>query len=250
LTNKFSNDLPSLAPDRDQVSAYKNHRTNTDVKAPKEQKPQKQSSTFNPLIVLLIFSIMGFGAWWSYQHDIKSQALIKSAENRIAALEEQLSATGEEMGESSIAMKVRLEALSKKTEDLWIQMDKLWASAWRKNQAEIAVLNRQMATQNANLKNQTQQTKSAAITVKSIGQKLTDAEFNLGILSEQIQLIDQIKKQSDVLSNNISALESKDLERDNQQIQLAGNLAQIKSAQNKLVARIKQLESQLTNSVP
>ena len=247
MTNKFSNELPSLAPDRDQVSAYKNHRTNAEAKSSKEQKPQKQSSLFNPLIVLLIFSIMGFGAWWSYQHDIKSQALINNAENRIAALEEQLSATGEEMGESTVAMKVRLEALSKKTEVLWVQMDKLWASAWRKNQSEIAILNKQMKTQSANLKTQTQSTTTG---LKSIEQKLTDAEFNLGILSEQIQLIDQIKNKIANISNTLSTLESKDLGRDNQQIQLAGNLAQIKSEQKNLTERIKQLESKLTSAAP
>ena len=245
MANKFSSELPSLAPDRDQVSAYKNHRTNTDVKTPKAQKPQKQSAIFNPLIVLLMFSVMGFGAWWSYQHDIKSQAQIKTAEKRIAVLEEKLSATGEEMGESAVAMKVRLEALSKKTEDLWLQMDKLWASAWRKNQSEIAILNKQMKTQTGNLNNQVQQFKSTATNIKSINQKLTDAEFNLGILSEQIQLIEQIKTQSNDLSNNISALESKVQDRDNQQIQLAGNLAQIQSEQKKLTDRIKQLESKL-----
>ena len=55
-------------------------------------------------------------------------------------LENKLSATGEEIGESTVALQVKVTELSNKTNELWEQMDKLWASAWRRNQKEIADL--------------------------------------------------------------------------------------------------------------
>jgi chromosome segregation ATPase len=44
------------------------------------------------------------------------------------------------MDQSSATIGLRLKELTDKTNELWEQMDKLWASAWRKNQSEIAKL--------------------------------------------------------------------------------------------------------------
>ena len=66
--------------------------------------------------------------------------LPEQAEQRILQLENKLSATGEEIGESTVALQVKVTELTNKTNELWEQMDKLWASAWRRNQQEIADL--------------------------------------------------------------------------------------------------------------
>lgn len=76
----------------------------------------------------------------------KSQETIVENQNRLQQLENRLSATGEEMDNSTIALQVKVSELTEKTEELWEQMDRLWASAWRRNQEEIKELNSQVVT--------------------------------------------------------------------------------------------------------
>lgn len=76
----------------------------------------------------------------------QSQENVIANQNRIQTLENRLSATGEEMGNSTVALQVKVGELSEKTTELWDQMDKLWASAWRKNQEEIKSLGSNVVT--------------------------------------------------------------------------------------------------------
>ncbi|MEN8771342.1 MAG: hypothetical protein ABF267_08670, partial [Glaciecola sp.] len=61
-----------------------------------------------------------------------------------------------EMGNSTVALQVKVTELANRLEELWQQMDKLWASAWRRNQSEIKDLtkvvedNRTQAQSNVN----------------------------------------------------------------------------------------------------
>lgn len=61
-----------------------------------------------------------------------------NAESRIADLESRLSTTDESVSQSSVALQVKVKELKDRTNELEKQMDKLWASAWRRNQNEIA----------------------------------------------------------------------------------------------------------------
>jgi chromosome segregation ATPase len=68
--------------------------------------------------------------------------VLNQAQQRITDLERRLSATGEEMDQSAVALQVKVSELTQKTNELWEQMDKLWASAWRRNQSDIADLSK------------------------------------------------------------------------------------------------------------
>lgn len=107
---------------------------------------------------LLIFALLlglassGLSAYLFWQHTQQATAL-QQADLRIADLENRLSATGEEMGNSTVALQVKVNELSNRAEALWEQMDKLWASAWRRNQKDIKELNQKFLTGQANDKN-------------------------------------------------------------------------------------------------
>lgn len=92
-------------------------------------------------IVAIIVALAACGAsGFLYTLHVKNLALIDAKEQRLLSLENRLSATGEEMGNSTVALQVKVSELSEKSEELWDQMDKLWASAWRRNQTEIKSL--------------------------------------------------------------------------------------------------------------
>lgn len=92
-------------------------------------------------IVAIIVALVACGAsGFLYTLHEKNLALIDAKEKRLLSLENRLSATGEEMGNSTVALQVKVSELSEKSEELWDQMDKLWASAWRRNQTEIKSL--------------------------------------------------------------------------------------------------------------
>lgn len=248
MPNRINNDLPSLAPDRDQVEAYKKTRTSTDSKAAKTpSQPQSQGSGWISFFIFIILAAGSFGGWWFYQQDLQTQAQLQAADSRIRELERLLSATGEEMGESAGAMKARLEALTVKTEDLWKQMDKLWASAWRRNQADIAKLTSLGEIHSDKLSKFEKQATTNSTSVKASNQKITDMEFNVGILSEQVLNAQKLNSEIEQLKNSIATLQSKTLGEDKQQIELAGQVSQLDTTQKILLQRLKLLESKLSN---
>ena len=255
MTNKFTDDLPSMTPDKDQLDSYKNIRAKASRRSPTPtpenpalNKPPK-SSSMSIFITMLTFTLIGAGGWWFYQQDMQNQKLIAASEYRIQELEKQLSVTGEEMGESTVVMKVRLEKLTAKTEDLWVQMDKLWASAWRRNQADIEKLNTQSKVQAGLISKQSTHSKTTVDTLRKISQKQTEMDFSVGILSEQIQSAEMLKGQLDELQNSLATLQSKMLSSDQQQIELASSLSQLKKTQQLLLKHIKRLQGGSTSSI-
>nr|WP_136249611.1 hypothetical protein [Ningiella ruwaisensis] len=111
------------------------------------------SSTGKGLFILVLVVALIACAFSAYLFTElqKSQQTIVENQNRLQSLENRLSATGEEIGNSTVALQVKLTELSEKTEELWDQMDKLWASAWRRNQAEIKELNSDVVSLKTNV---------------------------------------------------------------------------------------------------
>ena len=109
--------LPSLAPERDQVAAYRSTRNDTKGRTP--APASGGSSAFTTVLLFIIIIALGLGGWWFDMQNKTLQAQLKGAEARIQELEDQLSATGEEMGESSVVIKARLTELSERTDELW-----------------------------------------------------------------------------------------------------------------------------------
>lgn len=243
MPNRSDRELPSLTPDVDQVEAYKSKRTSKDKVPTAGVEVKPRSSGLTIFLLLLLLTTVGVGGWWLIQQDKLNMELIEASEQRIRELENQLSATGEEMGESAGAMRARLSSLTEKTDELWKQMDKLWASAWRKNQQDIKTLDSLGKIHTDKLSRMEKQATATTASVKGLDQKQTDLEFNVGILAEQLEATKAINKQLTELKNNMETLRSSSLSKDNQQIELVSNINDLKSVLSKLEQRIKALES-------
>jgi len=258
--------MPSITPDKDQVEAFKSNRTSSPspsssgvqspVSAPSVSSPEvkvSSSSTLSKLSTLLIYLLLGGAGYWGYQQNINTLSLLNSAENRIADLERQLSATGEEMGESAIEMKVRIETLGKTSDKLWIEMDKLWASAWRKNQSQIKSL--QSKNKSFNELSSTQRKKitstlaSTTASIKEINDKQIAAEYSLDALKEQLKSSDLLMEKMQELSLELSAIESSSQRRDTQQIALASRVTKLNEQNNQLRSQIKSLQTKLAQVI-
>jgi len=245
LPNKADNNMPSLTPDVDQVEAFKSKRTVKEPKAEAGIEVKPRSSTLSIFLTLLMLSAGGAGGWWFYQQDAINRELIEASEQRIRELENQLSATGEEMGESAGAMRARLGTLTKKTDELWEQMDKLWASAWRKNQAEIKRLDSLGKIHTDKISKQEKKHTSTTASLKTVSQKQTDMEFSVGILTEQVEAAKTLKSQLEAMKNDMATLQSKSLSKDDQQIEIASNMNGLLETSKKLEKRIEDLEFRL-----
>ncbi|MFT6368597.1 MAG: chromosome segregation ATPase [Bacteroidia bacterium] len=69
----------------------------------------------------------------------QSGHLLERYEERISDLEDRLSDTDEGLNQNSATMAVKIK-------ELYSEVDKLWASAWRKNKAQIEALQKQGAS--------------------------------------------------------------------------------------------------------
>ena len=130
--------LPKMQADVPEVAAVKSGKH---IERRKDVlKERRFMSAIWPAISILILCIIGLSIWNGALVERASEqrdALVE-ADLRISKLEQSLFSTDESMTQSSVVLQVRLKEIETRTEDLWTQMDKLWASAWRRNQTEIA----------------------------------------------------------------------------------------------------------------
>ena len=88
-------------------------------------------------LAVLTLMVLLAGVYLLLQQNQAQKDLLINASSRITELENRLSNTDESVSQSSVAQQVKLKELNDRTDELWTQMDKLWASAWRRNQTEI-----------------------------------------------------------------------------------------------------------------
>ncbi len=146
-------DVPNIRVDASDRSVQAHNPNGTPPPVTTVVKASNQSLVISALLLALLSS--GAAGYLLYSQQ-QSQLAFDSATARILELENRLSATGEEMGNSTVALQVKVTELANRSEELWQQMDKLWASAWRRNQSEIKDLtkvvedNRTQAQSNVN----------------------------------------------------------------------------------------------------
>jgi chromosome segregation ATPase len=146
-------DVPNIRVDASDRSVQAHNPNGAPPPVTTVVKASNQSLVMSALLLALLSS--GAAGYLLYSQQ-QSQLAFDSATARILELENRLSATGEEMGNSTVALQVKVTELANRSEELWQQMDKLWASAWRRNQSEIKDLtkvvedNRTQAQSNVN----------------------------------------------------------------------------------------------------
>lgn len=251
MSNRVEPEIPTITLDHDQVKSSRANAESTakNVSSDNHNNSAKpKSSIAKSLLILIPYIAIAGGGWYFYQQQIKLTSALENSVTRIQQLENQLSATGEEMGESTIALKAKLEAISEKTELLLTEMDKLWASAWRRNQKEIKELNSQSK------KIATQQTKNTnAINtqnnnINDVKDKITATEFAIDAVSEQIVAANSIKDQIAKLTSQLSELDANAKTRDKQQMVTATSINEFDTTLQLLVERLESIEAKLATN--
>lgn len=249
MSKRVEPELPTITIDQDQVKvarepAIKSQKVDESKHTVKTKKP---SSMIKALLLLMPYVALAATAWYFYQQQINVTRSLESSSQRIQQLENQLSATGEEMGESTIALKVKLEAIGEKTELLLSEMDKLWASAWRKNQKEIKELN------STSIKIVQQQDKTIEAmslqsnTINELKDKITATEFSVNSVSEQIMALNSVKTEIKSLSSALSTLDANAKSRDKQQMFTATTVNEFDTSLQLLLERMERLEAILVS---
>ncbi|MFC3031014.1 hypothetical protein ACFOEE_00515 [Pseudoalteromonas fenneropenaei] len=250
MDKRIEPELLSITPDLDQVEDFKRSQTKSNIQAPPSEPsttvkaaPAKSSAaTWLSAVAIIALAAGGFGL---YQQNLATQAQLKASEQRIAELERALSATGEEMGESAGAIQAKLSAVATRTDELWTQMDNLWASAWRRNQAEIKELKEQ-SDKFAN--SQTKQLADMASSNKTLSQTQTELGLKVSLLQEQLQATTTLKSQLAALNNDLDKLKSQSQSRDAKQIEIGATMAQLEMTQTALTERLERLEKSLVSA--
>jgi hypothetical protein len=261
LTKRVEPEFPSITPDIDQVESFKNTRTHANSNAKggantNVSSAETNSKQGNPvwliLLTLIIALTLGLSITWFYQEHSKSQELMLQYQQRITLLEQQLSATGEEMGESTVAMKVRLETLTDKSEKLWLEMDKLWASAWRRNQSDIKTLRSTSVKHQQKTSDSIQKLSTTLTTIDQLKEKITASDLKINALGDNLNTLNVINAELDKLKSELSSLTQQSFGRDNQQIEIASSVNELDTLIQLLVERIESLELKLavSNALP
>ena len=125
---RSSKDIPRIAPTRDEVASRQHGRPRSSV-----VPNGGGSGVLVRLLVavgLVTAAVACVWAWQLQQQLHESQSQLEEYAARISDLEDRLSDTDEGMNQSAATMSVKIK-------ELYSEVDKLWASAWRKNTARI-----------------------------------------------------------------------------------------------------------------
>ncbi|MEN8769889.1 MAG: ABC transporter C-terminal domain-containing protein, partial [Glaciecola sp.] len=117
-------DVPNIRVDASDRSVQAHNPNGTPPPVTTVVKASNQSLVISALLLALLST--GAAGYLLYNQQ-QSQLAFDNATARILELENRLSATGEEMGNSTVALQVKVTELANRLEELWQQMDKLWA---------------------------------------------------------------------------------------------------------------------------
>ncbi|NVK56558.1 MAG: hypothetical protein HWE26_13170 [Alteromonadaceae bacterium] len=239
--NSRDDDFPTIRLDEEDRRGFQSKtspatRSASPASNSGSSEPQKSSgggSGSGWAVFALLVAIAGCGAaGYLFTVTQTQQDALLSASNRIQQLENKLSATGEEMGESTVALQVKVTELTNKSAELWEQMDKLWASAWRRNQKEIADLTDRVASDK----------KAMQESVSQVARNLDSQKTQLASLSSSIETVSDEMLAINVQMEQVAATDS---ERQQAIKNLGDKLALLEQRNNALSSRIATLENNL-----
>lgn len=249
MSNRIEPEIPNITLDRDQLkTTYSNYANSTQVSSSTipSGNTSSPSSVIRSLLLFICYVAIAAGGWYFYQQQIKLNKALNNSDFRIQQLENQLSATGEEMGESTIALKVKLEAISEKTELLLVEMDKLWASAWRKNQKQIKELESKSKKITAQQQKNTNLAKTQNTTLNEFKDKVAATEFSIDALSSKMIDINSLQTQINKLSSSLNTLDANSTSRDKQQIIIATRINELDTSMQIIIERMEAIDSKAT----
>jgi chromosome segregation ATPase len=222
-------DMPKIRLEKDDLESFHRTRAQSTKKSsnkgnlPDETPATSSSPSWVAILFLLVVIVAAAGYWSAQQYKVLQQS-----QNRIAELESRLSATGEDMDQSAAALQVKVSELSAKTEDLWSQMDKLWASAWRRNQSEIGELNKTVMSLKASTEKST----------KSLSSETANNNTSISLAKERLENQANLLKQ---LNDKFGQINNIDADFEQQLASLREKLISTALANNDLTNQIDDL---------
>tara|TARA_R110000787_G_scaffold203573_2_gene314042 strand:+ start:686 stop:1435 length:750 start_codon:yes stop_codon:yes gene_type:complete len=247
LSKRVEPEIPTITIDQDQVKTARGPaaKAQRPSNVPLTNKATKSPVFIKTLIMLMPYVALAGTGWYFHQQQLSANHILETSSQRIQQLENQLSATGEEMGESTVALKIKLEAISEKTELLLSEMDKLWASAWRKNQKDIKALNSQTIRVSQQQDKNTSSVSLHSSEINNLKDKITTAEFSINAVSEQVLAVSNLKTELKQLSAAFNTLDANAKSRDKQQMFTATTVNEFDTSLQLLLERLERLEAQL-----
>jgi DNA repair exonuclease SbcCD ATPase subunit len=196
------------------------------------------SNVFTAIVLVVAIGACAASAYLYTQLETANKEALRT-DSRLQSLEQRLSATGEEMGNSTVALQVKVTELADKTEELWEQMDRLWASAWRRNQEEIKTLNSSLA----NLKSGNE------TSVTGLEKEIETASGNIQQMLNRINGLNEklVAQANDILAASVNAEQAGEVaERQATELkQLNDKIKLLESRNTSLLNKISDLESLL-----
>ncbi|MEM0952899.1 MAG: hypothetical protein AAGI24_02060 [Pseudomonadota bacterium] len=190
--------IPSMTPARDEV-ASRQARGSTRGKRAVSQESGGAGLLARLFICISLVVAAVACAWaWQLQQSLdKSTRVLTQYEMRIADLEARLSDTDEGLNESSAAMSVKIK-------ELYSEVDKLWASAWRRNKAKIADLEKSRDSLNSKVATLEKTDASYSGQLKTLGGDLQKLRAVAGDLDRLITTADANQALVERLGDDVS----------------------------------------------
>ncbi len=179
--------IPSIVPTRDTESRGAGGATRGRGSSGKSPPPPSGGGAGVWARLFIALALIGAGvacAWaWQLQQQLQqSQVALQEYAQRTADLEDRLSDTDEGLSNNTATMAVKIKEVTAMAEKNFSEIDKLWASAWRKNKAKIAALEKGSASQSKQLTTATNSLAVMQKQLKDAGQDITKLKSVAGDL--------------------------------------------------------------------
>ncbi len=192
--------IPPIVPTRDEPAPRGNGAQGK--RAKKNQGSGGGTGLWARLFILVSLVVAAVACAWAWQLQQQlalTSASLDSAAARIQDLEDRLSDTDEGMNQSSAAMAVKIK-------ELYSEVDKLWASAWRRNKAKIADLEKASSSHSSTLATLSKTDKDYSAQLQKLAGDLNKLNAVAGDLERLVQSARASESQIEQLSDDLNRL--------------------------------------------
>jgi chromosome segregation ATPase len=189
-------DIPPIVPTRDEVASRQRSRKAPRGNGGKNATHQSGGAGLLArlfIVVSLVVAAVACAWAWQLQQELDiAESVLTQYEQRISDLEDRLSDTDEGMNQSTAAMAVKVK-------ELYSEVDKLWASAWRRNKAKIEGLEKsrddqggQITTLSETSRQYSRQLQSLASDTEKLRAVAADLERLVSVAQSNQQLLERL----------------------------------------------------------
>ncbi len=240
--------IPPIIPARDEVVSRQHANKKTAGRGKKAPR-SGGAGIVARLFIVIALVVAGVATAWAWQQQLQldaAAALMVRYEARISDLEDRLSDTDEGMNQSAATLGVRIKELTS-------EVDKLWASAWRKNKAKIAALEKSSSAHGSQLSTLGNTDKEYSAQLKSLAADMGKLRSIAGDLERLVSTAKANQAMMEGLGDDVSrtTLEVAKLQKRVQASEeWQGSVDGFRRQVNKSLLKLRDNISQLQNPAP